>query len=74
MTLPPWTDLAAMAELPEGDVVGRVVDGLEIARGLANYGASEARLIARRPSAQIAEVLGYVNELELIHRTNLVRL
>jgi glutamate 5-kinase len=62
-------------DFARGDVIAvRTVDGLEIARGLANYGASEARLIARKPSAQIAEVLGYVNELELIHRTNLVRL
>lgn len=26
-----WTDVAAAAEIPEGDVVGRVVDGREIA-------------------------------------------
>lgn len=31
MTLPPWTNLAAFDELPEGDVVGRVIDGREIA-------------------------------------------
>ncbi|HMR70631.1 MAG TPA: glutamate 5-kinase, partial [Rubrivivax sp.] len=48
-------------------------DGSEIARGLANYSASEARRIARQPSSRIAELLGYVYELELIHRTNLVR-
>jgi glutamate 5-kinase len=48
--------------------------GAEIARGLANYSASEARLIARKPSAQIAALLGYANEPEMIHRTNLVLL
>lgn len=26
-----WTDVAAAAEIPEGDVVGRLVDGREIA-------------------------------------------
>jgi naphthalene 1,2-dioxygenase system ferredoxin subunit len=31
MTPPNWTDLAAFDELPDGDVVGRVVDGREIA-------------------------------------------
>jgi glutamate 5-kinase len=62
-------------DFARGDVIAvRMADGAEIARGLANYGATEARLIARKPSSQIAEILGYVNELELIHRTNLVRL
>jgi naphthalene 1,2-dioxygenase system ferredoxin subunit len=31
MTPPTWTDLAAFEELPDGDVVGRVIDGREIA-------------------------------------------
>jgi glutamate 5-kinase len=45
--------------------------GSEIARGLANYSAAEARLIARKPS-QIRGLLGYANEPEMIHRDNLV--
>ncbi|MDH4050379.1 MAG: glutamate 5-kinase [Rubrivivax sp.] len=62
-------------DFERGDVIAvRLADGTEIARGLANYAATEARRIARKPSAEIAAVLGYVNELELIHRTNLVRL
>ena len=44
----------------------------EVARGLANYRRAEARLIARKPSAQIEALLGYVDEPELIHRDNLV--
>ena len=56
-----------------GDVIAvRAASGEEIARGLANYSAAEARRIARKPSAQIAGLLGYSNEPELIHRTNLV--
>lgn len=56
-----------------GDVIAvRAPDGSEIARGLANYSAAEARLIARKPSSQIEALLGYVNEAELIHRDNLV--
>jgi glutamate 5-kinase len=56
-----------------GDVIAvRNPDGIEIARGLANYSAAETRLIARRPSAQIEQILGYSAEPELIHRDNLV--
>ena len=57
-----------------GDVIAvRSAAGVEIARGLANYSAAEARLIARRSSAQIEALLGYANEPEMIHRDNLVR-
>jgi len=56
-----------------GDVIAvRSPSGAELARGLANYSAAEARLIARKPSSQIEALLGYSNEPELIHRTNLV--
>jgi glutamate 5-kinase len=46
--------------------------GRELARGLINYGASDARRIARRPSSEIESVLGFVEEPELIHRDNMV--
>ena len=46
--------------------------GTEIARGLVYYDASETRLIMGRPSHEIAGLLGYVDEPELIHRDNLV--
>ena len=60
-------------EFARGDVIAvRGPDGAEIARGLANYASSEARLIARKASSQIEPLLGYVNEPEMIHRTNLV--
>lgn len=56
-----------------GDVIAvRAPAGHEVARGLANYSSAEARLIARKPSSQIEALLGYANEPELIHRTNLV--
>jgi glutamate 5-kinase len=56
-----------------GEVVSCVApDGTEVARGLTNYAASEARLIARKPSSQIEAILGFVEEAELIHRDNLV--
>ncbi|MDQ2779414.1 MAG: glutamate 5-kinase [Pseudomonadota bacterium] len=60
-------------EFARGDVIAvRSAAGAEVARGLANYSAAEARRIARKPSAQISVLLGYANEPELIHRTNLV--
>ena len=56
-----------------GEVIAvRSASGDELARGLANYSAAEARLIARKPSTQIASVLGYAAEPEMIHRDNLV--
>ncbi len=60
-------------EFVRGDVIAvRTMAGEEVARGLANYSSSEARLIARKPSTQIEAALGYANEPEMIHRTNLV--
>jgi len=58
-----------------GDVIACLdAAGREVARGLVNYSSSETRLIARRPSAEIAQVLGFIEEPELIHRDNLVLL
>jgi glutamate 5-kinase len=56
-----------------GDLVACVdAEGIEVARGLVNYGAEETRQIMRQPSANIEGILGYVDEPELIHRDNLV--
>ena len=49
-------------------------EGREVARGLVNYSAAEARRIMRRPSAEIESILGTMDEPELIHRDNLVLL
>ncbi|MDR0378435.1 MAG: glutamate 5-kinase [Candidatus Accumulibacter sp.] len=46
--------------------------GTEVARGLINYGSSDARRIARHASADIESILGYLDEPEMIHRDNLV--
>lgn len=48
------------------------MSGREVARGLVNYDADEARAIAGRSSDRIAEVLGYISDDEMIHRDNLV--
>lgn len=56
-----------------GEIVSCVDDSHnEIARGLVNYGASESRKIAGKPSDQFEALLGYIDEPELIHRDNLV--
>ena len=46
----------------------------EVARGLVNYSAKESKKIMGLASTQIEQVLGYVDEPELIHRDNMVLL
>jgi glutamate 5-kinase len=43
-----------------------------LAKGLVNYSAEEARILAGQPSQRIEELLGYIETPELIHRDNLV--
>jgi glutamate 5-kinase len=60
-------------EFHRGDVIAvRNLAGAELARGLANYGSAEARLIARKPSSEFERLLGFTGEPEMIHRDNLV--
>ena len=55
-----------------GDVVAVVTArGDEIARGIVNYAAEDARRIQGRRSQELEGVLGVVGEPELIHRDNL---
>jgi glutamate 5-kinase len=62
-------------EFQRGEVVGCIdQSGRDIARGLVNYSADEARRIMRKPTAEIEAVLGYQEEPELIHRDNLALL
>jgi glutamate 5-kinase len=64
---------AVEGDFSRGDVIAiKDATGQEIARGLANYAAAEARLICRKPSADIEAVLGYSAEPEMVHRDNLV--
>jgi glutamate 5-kinase len=66
---------AVTGEFERGAVVACAdKTGREVARGLVNYSADEARRIMRKPSAEIEAILGYVDEPELIHRDNLVLL
>ena len=64
---------AVEGDFARGDVIAvRDAAGVEIARGLANYAAAEARLLCRKPSAEFEKLLGYVAEAEMVHRDNLV--
>jgi glutamate 5-kinase len=65
--------IAVHGEFERGAIVALLDSaGHEIARGLTNYAAAEARRIMRQPSSEIEAILGYVDEPELIHRDNLV--
>ncbi len=65
--------ISVEGDFKRGEVVACVApDGREVARGLVNYNADEARRILRQPSSRIEELLGYIDEPELIHRDNLV--
>ena len=60
-------------DFSRGDVIAiKDADGTEIARGLANYSSSEARLIGRKVSSDFERLLGYTGESEMVHRTNLI--
>jgi glutamate 5-kinase len=64
---------AVEGEFSRGDVIAvRDEQGVEIARGLANYPSSEARKLCRKPSGEFEKLLGYVAEPEMLHRDNLV--
>jgi glutamate 5-kinase len=66
---------AVNGDFARGDVIALVdQENREIARGLVNYSASEARRIQGKPSSQIEATLGYMDEPELVHRDNLVML
>ncbi|MCP4431286.1 MAG: glutamate 5-kinase [Gammaproteobacteria bacterium] len=56
-----------------GEVVACIdMDDIEIARGLVNYSSDECKQIIGKPSSQIAAILGYDDDPELINRENLV--
>lgn len=58
-----------------GDVITCTdMDGHPVARGISNYASSEARRIIGHASGEIVDILGYIEEPELIHRDNLVLL
>ena len=66
---------AVAGDFTRGEMVScRNSQGREVARGLVNYNADEARRIMGSPSREIELLLGYQGDDELIHRDNLVLL
>lgn len=64
---------AVTGDFKRGEVVACLApDGREIARGLVNYPADEARKIIGHSSSRISELLGYEDDAELVHRDNLI--
>ncbi|WP_300559455.1 glutamate 5-kinase [Limnohabitans sp. Rim8] len=60
-------------DFSRGDVIAiKDEQGIEIARGLANYASAEARLLCRKPSHDYEALLGYSAEPEMVHRDNLI--
>ncbi|MAM56255.1 MAG: glutamate 5-kinase [Salinicola sp.] len=56
-----------------GDMVVCVDErGVRVAKGLVNYSSADASRLVGQPSRRIAEILGYMEAPELIHRDNLV--
>ncbi|MFP4648132.1 MAG: glutamate 5-kinase [Halorhodospira sp.] len=65
--------VAVKGAFSRGELVSCVdPEGREVARGLVNYGADEARAIRGCGSQEIELALGYIDEPELIHRDNMV--
>ena len=65
--------VAVNGEFMRGDVIAICdAQGIELARGLANYASAQARLICRKPSAEFEALLGYTGEPEMVHKNNLV--
>lgn len=60
-------------EFERGEVVACLCpDGIEVARGMINYNSTDSRRIARHPSHEIENILGYIEEAVIIHRDNLI--
>jgi glutamate 5-kinase len=43
-----------------------------LARGLANYSSTEARLLCKKSTAELADLIGYQAEPEMVHKNNMV--
>jgi len=64
---------AVEGNFSRGEVVACVDEqGRQVAVGLVNYPADEARKIAGQASEKIENLLGYVDDAELVHRDNMV--
>ena len=64
--------IAVKGRFRRGDAVAMSAgDGGVVAHGLVNYGADEVGRLMGCPSREIENLLGYMNEEEIVHRDNL---
>ncbi|MFI0546319.1 MAG: glutamate 5-kinase [Brachymonas sp.] len=64
---------AVEGEFVRGEVIAICDEqGQELARGLANYSSSEARLLCKKSTAEVAQFIGYEAEPEMVHKNNMV--
>lgn len=60
-------------EFVRGEVVACVTaDGEEVARGLVNYSSADARRICRCHTDEVEARLGFIEQVEIVHRDNMV--
>ena len=65
--------IEVVGQFERGDVVACVNEaGIEVARGIVNYNSADTSRIKQKASTEIEQILGYVEESELIHRDNLI--
>ena len=73
VSLLPVGVVAARGKFVRGDLVRCVTEGGEaVAQGLVNYSSGEAERLAGAATDEMAGILDYVEEPELMHRDNLV--
>lgn len=64
---------AVKGSFTRGELVSCIDNqGNEVCRGLVNYSSEEAQLIKGKSTEQFVDILGYLEDEELIHRDNLV--
>lgn len=64
---------AVKGSFTRGELVSCIDDqGNEVCRGLVNYSSEESQLIQGKSTEQFVDILGYLEDEELIHRDNLV--
>lgn len=67
--------IAVEGNFKRGEIVSCLdPDGREFARGLVNYNSGETSKVIGQSTDRFEELLGYIDEPELIHRDNLILL
>jgi glutamate 5-kinase len=73
VSLLPIGVVAVTGDFDRGELVVCVTEeGKEFARGLVNYSSDDINKIKQQNSLDIEQLIGFVNEAEVIHCDNLV--